>query len=65
MRSIAKEDGIPVVVSLHVVELARRYADRFVALDSGRIVHSGRIGTLTQDMVGDIYGRDGTDDAND
>lgn len=58
MRSIAREDGIPVVVSLHVVELARRYADRFVALDSGRIVHSGAIDTLTPAMIGDIYSQE-------
>jgi phosphonate transport system ATP-binding protein len=58
MRSIAREDGIPVVVSLHVVELARRYADRFVALDSGRTVHSGAIDTLTPAMIGDIYGQE-------
>ncbi|RII42033.1 phosphonate ABC transporter ATP-binding protein [Galactobacter valiniphilus] len=63
LRKIAHEDGIPVIVSLHVVDLARRYADRFVALDAGRITHAGPVASLTEDMVADIYGSPEDDDA--
>ncbi|MGL3805489.1 phosphonate ABC transporter ATP-binding protein [Paeniglutamicibacter sp. R2-26] len=58
MRQIAHEDSIPVVVSLHVVELARRYTDRFVALDAGTATHRGAIGDLDDEMVAGIYGED-------
>lgn len=58
MRQIAHEDGIPVVVSLHVVELARRYTDRFVALDAGTATHRGSIAELNDHMVSSIYGED-------
>ncbi|MBG6085108.1 phosphonate ABC transporter ATP-binding protein [Zhihengliuella flava] len=58
LREIATEDGIPVVVSLHVVELARRYADRFIALDGGRITRRGAADSLTDAAVADIYGPD-------
>ncbi|GHD00231.1 phosphonate ABC transporter ATP-binding protein [Zhihengliuella salsuginis] len=58
LRQIAHEDGIPVVVSLHVVELARRYADRFVALDAGRATVRGGADDLTDDAVSSIYGPD-------
>lgn len=62
MRRIAREDGIPVVVSLHVVALAQRYADRFVALDGGRMIHAGSVTTLNRSMVADIYGQEGAPD---
>lgn len=62
MRRIAREDGIPVVVSLHVVDLAVRYADRFVALEAGQVRHTGSVEALTPDMVTDIYGQENEDD---
>jgi phosphonate transport system ATP-binding protein len=41
LKELAHERGIAVLCSLHQVELARRYADRIVMLDGGRIVASG------------------------
>ena len=37
LKELAHERGIAVLCSLHQVELARRYADRIVVLDGGRI----------------------------
>ena len=62
MRRIAREDSIPVVVSLHVVDLAVRYADRFVALEAGQVRHTGSVEALTPEMVTDIYGQESEDD---
>lgn len=38
LREICRQDGITAVVSLHQVELARRFADRIVGLSAGRLV---------------------------
>ncbi|QEE60568.1 ATP-binding cassette domain-containing protein [Salinibacterium sp. dk2585] len=40
LRSIAREDGIPVLVSLHVLPLALRHSDRIVGLQHGRMLVS-------------------------
>ncbi|WP_233201770.1 phosphonate ABC transporter ATP-binding protein [Cryobacterium sp. Y11] len=59
LREIAVEQRIPVIVSLHVVALARQYADRVVGLHSGRTVFIGPANGLTSSSVTDIYGTDG------
>ncbi|WP_205856578.1 phosphonate ABC transporter ATP-binding protein, partial [Phytoactinopolyspora endophytica] len=41
LRQIASEQNVPVVVSLHVVDLARRYGDRVVGLRDGHVVFTG------------------------
>ena len=38
LRSLAHDDGRTVLVSLHQVEYARRFCDRVIALDGGRVV---------------------------
>ena len=56
LRRIAKEHGLTVIVSLHQVELARRYADRILGVSSGRIVFDGRSTTLSPADLDKIYG---------
>jgi phosphonate transport system ATP-binding protein len=58
LRSIAREEQIPVIVSLHVVGLARRYADRVLGLHSGELVYAGPASNLTEKEVHQIYGTD-------
>jgi phosphonate transport system ATP-binding protein len=41
LRRINREDGITVVTSLHVLDLARTYAGRIVGLQAGQVVHDG------------------------
>lgn len=41
MRSLGRERGIPVIVDLHDVDLARRFADRVVGLAGGGVVFDG------------------------
>ncbi|WP_166871138.1 phosphonate ABC transporter ATP-binding protein [Salinibacterium sp. ZJ450] len=59
LREIAHEQNIPVIVSLHVVALAKRYADRIVGLHAGRTVFDGTPAELTPAVVSDIYGFEG------
>lgn len=59
LRRIAVEHHTPVIVSLHVVELARRYSDRIIGLKSGKIVHKGPSSSLDDAVVQSVYGSDG------
>jgi phosphonate transport system ATP-binding protein len=55
LKRIAEEDGITVLVSLHVLELARRYATRLVGFQGGKVVFDGPPEQLTEDAVERIY----------
>jgi phosphonate transport system ATP-binding protein len=57
LQRVAREDRITVLVSLHVLELARRYADRIVGFQGGRVVFDGPPEALTDEVVELIYRR--------
>ena len=52
---IAREDGLTVILSLHQVELARRYASLIIGLSSGRVVFKGSPHLLDQRALDRIY----------
>lgn len=54
----ASDDGITVVVSLHQVEFAKRFADRIVGLNTGRVVFDGKPRDITPDSLRLIYQSD-------
>ncbi|HEY7204911.1 MAG TPA: phosphonate ABC transporter ATP-binding protein [Methylomirabilota bacterium] len=56
LRRINREDGITVVASLHVLELAQVYGQRIVGLHRGRIVHDGPPASLDGAAVTRIFG---------
>jgi phosphonate transport system ATP-binding protein len=56
LARINREDGTTVVVSLHQVDVARRYCPRVVALRDGRVVFDGPSAALTPDLLRDLYG---------
>jgi phosphonate transport system ATP-binding protein len=53
---LAAEDGIPALVNIHDVPLARAFAKRVIGLRDGRIVYDGSVGTLTAEALDRIYG---------
>jgi phosphonate transport system ATP-binding protein len=55
----AGERGIPVIVNMHNVELARRFADRIVGLSKGKIVFDGPPQALEDSHLLTIYGGEG------
>jgi len=62
MELIARRAGeheIPVIVNLHNVELARRFADRIVGLSKGEIVFDGPPHRLEDTHLLAIYGGEG------
>lgn len=55
IRSQARIAGTTVICSLHQVELARRFADRIVALRSGRVVGDTRVAEFCDASRRDLY----------
>jgi phosphonate transport system ATP-binding protein len=53
---LAAEDGIPALVNIHDVPLARAFAKRVIGLRDGRIVYDGSVGDLTAEALDRIYG---------
>ncbi len=56
LHTICRDDGIPAIVSLHQLELARAFADRIIGLAAGRVVFDGAPAALTPDHLKWIYG---------
>ncbi|MEI7805841.1 MAG: phosphonate ABC transporter ATP-binding protein [Hyphomicrobiales bacterium] len=62
MELIARRAGerdIPVIVNIHNVELARRYADRIVGMAKGEVVFDGPPSALEDSHLLTIYGGEG------
>ncbi|KKB09340.1 ABC transporter ATP-binding protein [Devosia chinhatensis] len=57
LTDLVRQRGRTVVVVLHDLNLACRYADRIVAMKSGRIVAEGRpVDVITESVVHDVFG---------
>ena len=57
MRSLAKEDGLSVIVSLHDIEMTRRCADRVLCLKDRRVDRIGAADeVLTQEYLEKLFG---------
>jgi phosphonate transport system ATP-binding protein len=56
LREQGRAQKIPVVVNIHDVELARRFADRIVGMSGGEIVYDGPPAELSDTMLKRIYG---------
>ena len=56
LHRICKNDRLTAIVSLHQVDLARRYADRIVGLRGGRVVFDGPPEALNAQRAAELYG---------
>ncbi|WP_306054272.1 phosphonate ABC transporter ATP-binding protein [Natronococcus wangiae] len=56
LREAAEERGLTAMISLHQVNLARQFGERFIGLSDGRVVFDGYRDELTFDVIDDIYG---------
>jgi len=59
LAGIGRARGIPVLINMHDVELARRFADRIIGMTGGRIVFDGPAQELTDTVLTQIYGGQG------
>jgi phosphonate transport system ATP-binding protein len=56
LKGVAQTEGIPVIVNMHDVDLAGRFADRIVGMSGGRVVYDGAPAGLTDEVLKTIYG---------
>jgi phosphonate transport system ATP-binding protein len=56
LRTINRQDGVTVLVSLHQIDHAFDHCDRIVALKDGRIIHSGTVDSITPGDLASLYG---------
>ena len=59
LTEFARTRDIPVLVNMHDVELAKRFADRVIGMADCRVVFDGASGYLTDDVLKQIYGGEG------
>jgi len=63
LQEIAREDGIPVLVSLHVLPLALEHSDRVVGLRHGEVLVAAPTASLDAEALAVVY--EGVEEATD
>lgn len=56
LARINREDGSTIVVSLHQVDMAKRFCRRVIALHQGRVVYDGPAAQLSTALLRELYG---------
>ena len=56
VRDLGASKNVPVIVNMHDVELARRFADRIVGMSGGAVVYDGPPAELSDERLKTIYG---------
>jgi phosphonate transport system ATP-binding protein len=56
LADVARSREIPVLINMHNVDLATRFADRIVGMSGGRVVFDGAPAGLSDAMLKQIYG---------
>jgi len=56
LKALATDRGIPTLVNIHDVNLARRYAQRMIGMSGGKVVYDGEPSGITDDHLKTIYG---------
>lgn len=55
LEKINREQNITVIVNIHVLSLAKKYAKRMIAFRKGQVVFDGTPAELTDDKIDEIY----------
>ena len=55
VRDLGTAKGVPIIVNMHDVELARRFADRIIGMSGGRVVYDGAPAGLSDAHLTTIY----------
>ena len=56
LKDINQRLGITIIVNLHQVDVAMRYAQRIIGINSGKIVCDAPPHTLTPEIIHAVYG---------
>ncbi len=57
-KKINEETNITVLINIHHVDLALKYANRVIGIRAGEIVYDGPTTNITHDVLKEIYGRE-------
>ena len=57
LKTVSQEDNITTIVSLHTLEMTRRYSDRVIGLAQGEIAFDDKPANLSEEEVSNIYQR--------
>lgn len=57
LKNICTEDKITCIVNLHQVDFAKQYATRIIGMNKGKIVFDDTPENLTEEKIGEIYGK--------
>jgi len=55
LARVARDEGVPTLVSIHAVDLAKAYADRIVGIARGEVVFDGRPADLDNAALDRVY----------
>ncbi|GAM70416.1 phosphonate ABC transporter ATP-binding protein [Vibrio sp. JCM 19236] len=58
IREICEEKGLPAIINIHDVQLAKQFVDRIVGLNSGEVVFDGTPLELDESVLTKIYGEE-------
>ena len=61
-KKINKELNMSVLINIHHVDLALKYADRVIGIKAGEIVYDGAAKDVTNEVLKQIYGRELADE---
>ena len=56
LADVGRARKIPVLINMHDVELAKRFADRIVGMSGGRVIFDGPPANLSDEILKQIYG---------
>jgi phosphonate transport system ATP-binding protein len=59
IRDLCRTRNIPVMINMHDVELAKRFADRIIGMSGGAVVYDGGPTELSDEKLKTIYGGEG------
>lgn len=55
LAAVNQQKNITILVNIHVLELARKYAKRIIAFRKGELVFDGKPEALTEAILEEIY----------
>jgi phosphonate transport system ATP-binding protein len=55
LKRVSRDEGVPTLVNIHDVTLARAYADRVIGIARGEVVFDGPVGALDEAALDRIY----------
>ncbi|MBX9908595.1 MAG: phosphonate ABC transporter ATP-binding protein [Beijerinckiaceae bacterium] len=59
LAKVSSDQAVPVIINIHNVELAKRFAQRIIGMSRGAVVFDGPPDALRDDHLREIYGGEG------